>query len=137
MDEATDKFSEHAPHIAKQLTDKTKFLIKKVTHEAGKVVTVSRSAGPRAAVDYVATETKNLLLINSVKLWTGLNKFPPFHAVAEMTIPTAAHWSKKYNHAIKDMAGKGYSFVGYLPLIPIDGISKAFRQGDLMDKKSE
>ncbi|RHN69238.1 putative rubber elongation factor [Medicago truncatula] len=131
VDEATDKFSEHATHIAKQLTDKTKFLIQKVTHEAGKV------GRPRAAVDYVATETKNLLLINSVKLWTGLNKFPPFHAAAEMTIPTAAHWSKKYNHAIKDMAGKGYSFVGYLALIPIDDISKAFKKGEVKDKKSK
>lgn len=137
VDEATDKFSEHAPHIAKQLTDKTKYFIQKVTHEAGKVVSVGRSEGPRAAVDYVASETKNLLLINSVKLWTGLNKFPPFHAVAEITIPTAAHWSEKYNHAIKDMAGKGYSFVGYLPLIPINAISKAFKQGEVKDKKSE
>ncbi|XP_058787084.1 REF/SRPP-like protein At1g67360 [Vicia villosa] len=129
VDEATHKFNEHAPTIAKQLADKTKTLIQKATHEAGKAVNVAQSEGPRAAVQYVATESKNLLLINSVKLWAGLNQFPPFHAVAEMAIPTAAHWSEKYNHVIKAMAEKGYSFVGYLPLIPVDDISKAFKQG--------
>ncbi|KAL5075929.1 hypothetical protein RYX36_014913 [Vicia faba] len=129
VDEATHKFNEHAPTIAKQLADKTKTLIQKGSHEAGKAVNVAQSEGPRAAVKYVATESKSLLLINSVKLWVGLNQFPPFHAVAEMAVPTAAHWSEKYNHVIKAMAGKGYSFVGYLPLIPVDEISKAFKQG--------
>ncbi|CAI8598079.1 unnamed protein product [Vicia faba] len=129
VDEATHKFNEHAPTIAKQLADKTKTLIQKGSHEAGKAVNVAQSEGPRAAVKYVATESKSLLLINSVKLWVGLNQFPPFHAVAEMAVPTAAHWSEKYNHVIKAMAGKGYGFVGYLPLIPVDEISKAFKQG--------
>lgn len=129
VDEATHKFNEHAPTIAKQLADKTKTLIQKVTYEAGKAVHVAQSEGPRVAVEYVVTESKNLLLINSVKLWAGLNQFPPFHAVAEMAVPTAAHWSEKYNHVIKTMAEKGYKFVGYLPLIPVDAISKAFKQG--------
>ncbi|GAU16644.1 hypothetical protein TSUD_325940 [Trifolium subterraneum] len=136
VDEATHKFNEHAPHIARQLADQTKSLIQKVSYEAGKVASVGRSAGPRAAVDYVITESKNLLLINSVKLWTVLNQFPPFHAVAEMAIPTAAHWSEKYNHAIKAMTEKGYSFVGYLPLVPINELSKAFKRGEVKEKKT-
>jgi hypothetical protein len=137
VDEGIHKFNDHAPHIAKQLADRTKSLIQKVSYEAGKVVSVGRSAGPRAAVEYVVTESKNLLLINSVKLWTVLNQFSSFHAVAEMTIPTAAKWSEKYNHSIKAMTEKGYSFVGYLPLIPINDLSKAFRQGEVKEKKSE
>jgi len=134
VDEATHKFNEHAPAIAKQIADKAKTLIQKASHEAGKAVNVAQSEGPRAAVKYVATESKSLLLINSVKLWAGLNQFPPFHAVAEMATPTAAHWSEKYNHVIKGMAEKGYSFVGYLPLIPVDEISKAFKQGKVNKK---
>ena len=137
VDEATHKFNEHAPPFAKQLADQAKILIQKVTQEAGNVLSEGQSKGPRAAANYVATESKNVLLINSVKLWTGLNKFPPFHAVAEMAIPTAAYWSEKYNHVIKVMTEKGYSFVGYLPLIPIDKLSKAFRRGELKLKKSE
>ncbi|KAJ1410649.1 Rubber elongation factor [Sesbania bispinosa] len=137
VDEAIHKFDEHAPPFAKQLADKAKALIQKATNEAGKVVSEAQSGGPRAAVDYVATESKHFLLINSVKLWTGLNHFPPFHAVAEMAVPTVAHCSEKYNHVIKAMTDKGYSFVGYLPLIPIDEIAKAFKQGEANLKGDE
>ncbi|CAJ1851730.1 unnamed protein product [Sphenostylis stenocarpa] len=129
VDEATHKFDEHAPPVAKQLADQAKALIQKVTQEAGKVVSQAQSGGTRAAVHYVATESKHFLLINSVKLWNGLNHYPPFHALAEMAVPTAAHWSEKYNHVIKTMTQKGYCFIGYLPLIPIDEIAKAFKQG--------
>ncbi|XP_027334874.1 REF/SRPP-like protein At1g67360 isoform X2 [Abrus precatorius] len=128
VDEATRKFDEHAPPFAKQLADQAKCVIQKVTHEAGKFACEARSGGPRAAIHHVATESKHFLLINSVKLWNGLNHYPPVHALAEMAVPTAAHWSEKYNHVIKVMTEKGYSVVGYLPLIPIDEIAKAFKQ---------
>jgi len=129
VDEATQKFDEHAPPVAKQLANQAKGLIQKVANEAGKVAGEAQSGGPRAAVVYVATESKHFVLINSVKLWNGLNHYPPFHAIAEMAVPTAAHWSEKYNHVIKAMTQKGYCFIGYLPLIPIDEIAKAFKQG--------
>ncbi|KAL2332661.1 hypothetical protein Fmac_013874 [Flemingia macrophylla] len=130
VDEATHKFDEHAPPFAKQLADKAKGLIQRLAHGAEKVVSEAQSGGPRAAVHYVATESKHILLINSVKLWVGLNHYPPFHALADMAVPTAAHWSEKYNQVIKVMTQKGYSFVGYLPLIPTDEIAKAFKQGE-------
>ncbi|TKY47766.1 REF/SRPP protein [Spatholobus suberectus] len=137
VEEATHKFDEHAPPFAKHLADGAKCLIQKVTHEAGKVASEAQSGGPRAAVHYVATESKHFLLISSVKLWAGLNHYPPVHAWAEMAVPTAAHWSEKYNHVIKVMTEKGYSFVGYLPLIPIDEIAKAFKQGEANVKEDE
>nr|KYP75679.1 REF/SRPP-like protein At1g67360 [Cajanus cajan] len=110
VDEASHKFDVHAPPFAKQLADKAKSLIQKLTHEAEKV---------------------------AMKLWAGLNHYPPFHALADMAVPTAAHWSEKYNHVIKVMTQKGYSFVGYLPLIPIDEIAKAFKQGEANLKKDD
>ncbi|XP_050896016.1 REF/SRPP-like protein At1g67360 [Lathyrus oleraceus] len=128
VDEATHKFNEHALTIVKKLSNKTKTLIQKVTYEAMKAVNVAQFEGPREFVEYVATESKNLLLINSMKLWDGLNKFPSLHAATKMVIPTSAHWSKKYNHVIKAMDEKVYKFVGDLPLIHIDDISKAFKQ---------
>ncbi|XP_047159388.1 REF/SRPP-like protein At1g67360 [Vigna umbellata] len=128
VDEATQKFDEHAPPVAKHLANLAKSLIQKVANEAGKVAGEAQSGGPRAAVHYVATESKHFVLINSVKLWNGLDHYPPFHALAEMAVPTAAHWSEKYNHVIKAMTQKGYCFIGYLPLIPIDEIAKAFKQ---------
>ena len=130
VDEASHKFDEHAPSFAKHLADQAKGVIQKVTCEAGKVASEAQSGGSRAAVHFVATESKHFVLINSVKLWNGLTHYPPFHALAEIAVPTAAHWSEKYNHVIKAMTQKGYSFIGYLPLIPVEEIAKAFKQGE-------
>ncbi|KAK7246991.1 hypothetical protein RIF29_41865 [Crotalaria pallida] len=130
VDEATHKFNEHAPPLVKQVTNQAQVLIYEVSHKAEKVVNEVQSGGPRAAANYVAAESKQFLLIGSVKLWSGLNHYQPFHAMAKMAVPTAAHWSEKYNHVVKGIAGKGYSVSGYLPLIPIDEIAKAFKQGE-------
>ncbi|MQL41350.1 hypothetical protein EI012_25930, partial [Escherichia coli] len=84
VDEAAHKFDEHAPSFAKQVAYRVKDLTQKVAHEAGKVVSEAQCEGPRAAIHYVATESKQFVIINSVKLWNGLNHYPPFHALAEM-----------------------------------------------------
>ncbi|KAK7319043.1 hypothetical protein RJT34_03752 [Clitoria ternatea] len=130
VDEATHRFDEHAPPLVKQVTNQVKVLIEEVTHKAEKVVSEAQSGGALAAAQYVATESKHYVLIGSVKLWGVLNQCQPFHAVAELVIPTASHWSEKYNQVVKDMSQKGYAVVGYLPLIPIDDIAKAFKQGE-------
>ncbi|KAJ1407351.1 Rubber elongation factor [Sesbania bispinosa] len=109
VDEATHKFDEHAPPLVKQVASQAKGLIQEVTHKAEKVVSEAKSGGARGAAQYVATESKQFVLIGSVKLWVGLNHYPPFHAVAEMAVPTAAHWSGKYNQVVKDMTGKGFA----------------------------
>lgn len=137
MDEATHKFDEHAPPFAKLVASQARGLIEKVTDKAEKVVKEARTGGPRAAAQYAATESKQLVLTNTVKLWNVLNRYPSVHAVADMAAPTAAHWSKKYNHVIKDMTGKGYTIFGYLPSIPVDEISKAFKQEEPKMKGEE
>ncbi|KAK7280877.1 hypothetical protein RIF29_08423 [Crotalaria pallida] len=130
VDEAAHKFNEHAPPFAKHVAVQVKDLTQKVAQEAGKVASEVQCEGPVAAIHYVAKESKHFVLINSVKLWKGLNHIPPFHALAEMAVPTAAHLSEKYNHVIKTLTGKGYTLFAYLPLIPIDEIAKAFEQGE-------
>ncbi|KAE9607975.1 putative rubber elongation factor [Lupinus albus] len=128
VDEVAHKFNEHAPfakHVAVQVND----LTQKVAQEAGKVVSEVQCEGPVAAINFVTTESKHFVLINSVKLWNGLNHIPLFHALAEMSAPTIAYLSHKYNHVIKTMIGKGYILFLYLPLIPIDEVAKAFKQG--------
>ncbi|KAL1289798.1 REF/SRPP-like protein At1g67360 [Arachis stenosperma] len=129
VDDATHKFGEHAPSFAKQGASKARSLIQSLAHEAGRFASEVQCGGPRAAIHYVTRESKDLVLINSVKLWKGLNHFPPFHALADVAVPTAAHCSDKYNHIVKHLSGKGYPLSGYLPLIPVDDIAKAFRQG--------
>ncbi|CAI8616985.1 unnamed protein product [Vicia faba] len=97
VDEATNKFDECAPPFAKQVVNQAKGLIQEVTHKADKVVNEAQS---------------------------GLNHYALFHAVAELAIPTAARWSEKYNHVVKNISGKGYAVSGYLPLIPVDLLMK-------------
>ncbi|OIW14663.1 hypothetical protein TanjilG_33005 [Lupinus angustifolius] len=129
VDEATHKFNEHTPSFAKHVAVQVKDLTQKMAQEAGKILSEVQCEGPIAAIYYIATESKHFVLINSVKLWNKLNHIPPFHALAEMIVPTIAQLSQKYNLLIKTMTRKGYTFFAYLPLIPIDEIAKAFKQG--------
>ncbi|XP_015958003.1 REF/SRPP-like protein At1g67360 [Arachis duranensis] len=129
VDEASQKFEEHAPPLVKQVARQAKGLIEEVTQKAEKVVSEAQSGGAKAAAHYVAEESKHIVLTGSVKLWNGLNHYQLFHAVAEMAVPTAAHWLESYNHVVEDMTAKGYGVFQYLPLVPIDEIAKAFKQG--------
>lgn len=64
-----------------------------------------------------------------VSAWHALNRLPLFPQVAELLIPTAAHWSDKYNRAVSYMAEKNYTAAMYLPLIPKARIAKIFEEG--------
>ncbi|XP_057752644.1 REF/SRPP-like protein At1g67360 [Arachis stenosperma] len=130
VDEASQKFEEHAPPLVKQVARQAKGLIEEVTQKAEKVVSEAQSGGAKAAAHYVAEESKHIVLTGSVKLWNGLNHYQLFHAVAEMAVPTAAHWLESYNHVVEDLTAKGYGVFQYLPLVPIDEIAKAFKQGE-------
>uniref|UniRef100_A0A803M6N8 REF/SRPP-like protein n=1 Tax=Chenopodium quinoa TaxID=63459 RepID=A0A803M6N8_CHEQI len=128
VDVASAKFDEHAPPLAKQVVTQVNVVIDQTTQLAKEVVHQAQVGGPLAAAQYAANESKELVLCQSVKIWSKLDKFPPIHMVAEMTVPTAAHWSEKYNKTISELRGKGYDVFSYVPLIPIDEISKAFKQ---------
>lgn len=84
----------------------------------------AQTGGPRSAILYAATESKQLIFNQSVKLWVVLDQYHPIHKMAEKAAPTATYLSEKYNHTVK-----GYTVFGYLPLVPVDDISKAVKQG--------
>ncbi|KAH7570498.1 hypothetical protein ACOSP7_018691 [Xanthoceras sorbifolium] len=128
VDEASHKFDKYAPSLAKRVVGETQSLIEKASQKAQKLVSEAQAGGPRAAAHYAAAESKHFVLTNSVKAWDKLNHYALFHTMAEITVPTAAHWSEKYNHVVEDMNKKGYTVFGYLPLVPIDEIAKAFKQ---------
>ncbi|KMT07466.1 hypothetical protein BVRB_6g150840 [Beta vulgaris subsp. vulgaris] len=128
VDVASAKFSEHAPPLAKQVVTQVHIVIDHTTQIAKEVVHQVQVGGPLAAAQYAANETKELVLNQSVKVWSKLDDFPVFHMVAEMTIPTATHWSEKYNNVITNIRGQGYTIFSYVPLVPIDEISTAFKQ---------
>lgn len=62
----------------------------------------------------------------AVSAWRSLNQLPLFTQVAQIIVPTAAHWCEKYNGALTCAAQKGYTVSHYLPLIPIEKIAKVF-----------
>ncbi|KAM0962174.1 hypothetical protein ACFX13_021766 [Malus domestica] len=135
VDEATDKFDKHAPPVAKQVASQAHCLIQKAAEKGQKFVREAQTGGPRSAIHYAATEYKNFVLNQSVKLWVGLNTYPSIHRVAQKATPTAARWSDKYNHTVKGMTRKGYAIFGYLPLVPIDEISSAVKKREVEKKE--
>ncbi|KAK9276304.1 hypothetical protein L1049_005835 [Liquidambar formosana] len=129
VDEASNKFDEHAPPLAKQVVSQAQCMIQKASQKAQALVREAQVGGPRAAVHYAAKEYKQFLLDQVVRMWYALDQIPPFHKVAEMAVPTAAHWCEKYNYTVRDTTLKGCTVFGYLPLVPIDSIAKTFKQG--------
>ncbi|KAJ9709850.1 hypothetical protein PVL29_001363 [Vitis rotundifolia] len=130
VDEVSDKFDKHAPPVAKEVVGQAQCLVLKASKTAQTIVSEAKAGGPSAALQHAATEYKHFMLTQLVKLWFILNKVPLFHTVADLAVPTAAHWSDKYNHVVTDMSGKGYTIFGYFPLVPIDKIAKTFKQGE-------
>jgi len=130
VDEASHKFDEHAPPLAKHLVSKAHSFVQKASQKAEKLVNEAQTGGPRAAVHYAASEYKQFVVSQSVWMWVGLSRCPPFHKVAEKAVPAVATCSEKYNCVVKDMTQKGYPIFGYLPLVPIEEISKAVKKGE-------
>ncbi|KAM7269566.1 hypothetical protein ACFE04_025063 [Oxalis oulophora] len=128
VDEASHKFDEKAPPLAKRVVSQAHALLWVASEKAQKVVNEGRKAGPRAAMYCAAAETKEIILNTSVNIWVKLDKYSTVHSVAKMTVPTATHLSEKYNLVVKDMSQKGYRVFRYLPEIPIDEIAKVVKQ---------
>lgn len=121
--------------MAKQAASQAHVLIQKTAEKGQRFAREAQTGGPRSAIHYAATEYKQFVLNQSVKLWVGLNQYPSIHKVAEKVAPTAARWSDKYNHSVKDFTRKGYAIFGYLPLVPIDEIAKAVEKGEAKKKE--
>ncbi|XP_057539698.1 REF/SRPP-like protein At3g05500 [Amaranthus tricolor] len=64
----------------------------------------------------------------AVSAWRKLNRLPLFPKVAEVVVPGAALCSEKYNQTVKLGAEKGYRVANYMPLVPIEKISKVFEE---------
>ncbi|XP_030532502.1 stress-related protein [Rhodamnia argentea] len=66
----------------------------------------------------------------AVAIWRRLNGMPLFPQVAEIAVPTVAYWAEKYNRAVCYAAERDYPVSGYLPLVPLDRIAKAFDEAE-------
>lgn len=66
----------------------------------------------------------------AVSAWRSLNRLPVFHQVAQTMVPTAAHWTEKYNQAVSSSAEKGYALAEYMPLVPMERIAEVFGENE-------
>lgn len=123
IDEITIKFEERASPVAGQVHS----IVNKATQTAQELLHQAQVGGPSAAARYAASEAKELVLTGTVVVWTKLDRIAPFHAMA---VPTAAHWSERYNRLVTNMSRRGYAVFCYLPLLPVDDIAKAFKQAE-------
>nr|GMD98032.1 REF/SRPP-like protein At1g67360 [Ipomoea batatas] len=137
VDEAIEKFDEHAPPMAKKLVSQAHIVVQKASHVAQDLIQEAKVAGPRAAIYHAGTMSKQFGVSQFAVLWFHINLSPALHSIAEIATPTAAHWSEKYNELVKAMKAKGYDIFYYVPLVPVEEISKAYKQVEAAAAKKD
>lgn len=135
MDEATYKFNECAPPAAKSAALKAQLIANKASRLVQELVEEAKVDGPLAAVSHAGKISKDVAVSGVAVAWYKANHYPALHGVLEIVVPTATHWSEKYNSMVKDLAGKGYSLFSYVPLVPVEEMEKAYKQVEAADIK--
>ncbi|KAK4399606.1 REF/SRPP-like protein [Sesamum angolense] len=128
VDEATYKFDGRAPPAAKIAASKAQSIVKKASKVLQDLAEEAKVDGPLAAISHAGEISKHFAVDKLALVWYKANQYPALHGVFEMAVPTAAHWSDKYNKLVKEMSSKGYSFFNYVPLVPVEEMGKAYKQ---------
>lgn len=128
MDEASHKFDDRAPPMAKKAALTAHLLVKKASTTVEELADEAKVGGPLAVMSRASTISKNFVVNRLAVVWYKINQNPTLHGVSESAVPTATHWSEKYNGLVQDMRGKGYSLFYYAPCIPIEEMAKAYKQ---------
>ncbi|GAA0154203.1 hypothetical protein LIER_12257 [Lithospermum erythrorhizon] len=138
VDEAAHKFDEFAPPLAKKVVHELHTTVEKVSKLATNFVKEVQVSGPKAAISHAGELSKHFAVRKLAVAWYKIDHHPSFHGFAEMAVPTAAHWSEKYNKLIVDLTTNGYAIFSYLPLVPVEDMAKAYKQvGASVAKKDE
>ncbi|XP_071721908.1 stress-related protein-like [Rutidosis leptorrhynchoides] len=133
VDECLSEVDRHVPSLVKQATSQARAVAMEVQRAGVVDGTMSitkciyNNYEPFAKELYCRYEP--VAEQYAVMAWRGLNRLPIFPQVAEILVPTAAHWSEKYNQAVCSAGGSGYTVAEYLPLIPMEKIAKVFDEG--------
>ncbi|KAM7484071.1 hypothetical protein LguiA_000080 [Lonicera macranthoides] len=136
VNEATYKFDEQAPPLAKQVVSQVHSIVHKSSEIALSLAQEAKSGGPIAAIHYAGTVFKQSVPRQLAMVLYAFDKIPPpFDSMARNAAPAFANWSDTYNRAIKGMAAKGYTFFNHLPLVPIDEIAEEFNK--LVDAREQ
>lgn len=112
-----------APSVARSISDAG------IVNTASDLAKTAYSKAEPVAKD-LYTKYEPVAESYAVSAWKSLNRLPVFPQVAQIVVPTAAHWSQKYNKVVMHSAKKGYGIAEYLPLVPIEKIAKVFGEED-------
>ncbi|KAG6396428.1 hypothetical protein SASPL_142578 [Salvia splendens] len=128
VDEASLKFGECAPAAAKVAAIKAQSIAKEASRIVLELVEEAKVEGPVAAISHAGKISKDVAVSGLAMAWYKANQFPALHGVLEIAVPTATHWSEKYNSIVKDLGSKGHTVFSYVPLVPIEEMEKAYKQ---------
>ncbi|KAL1539254.1 hypothetical protein AAHA92_27894 [Salvia divinorum] len=134
VDEASLKLGECAPAAA----IKAQSIAKEVSRIVQELAEEAKVEGPIAAISHAGKISKDVAVSGLAMAWYKANQFPALHGVLEIAVPTATHWSEKYNSIVKDLASKGYTVFSYAPLVPVEEMEKAYKQVEAaVNKKTD
>lgn len=135
LDEAVHKFVKQAPALAKQVASQSCVVVQKVSQLTKAIVSETQTRGLSTAAIYVVNTSEIYLMEQAAKTWHTLTQVSPLNIVAELVVPTAAHWSDKYNQLVISMAQRGFFGFSYLPLVPVYIIAKASKMEEEVKKQ--
>lgn len=128
VDKAIHTFDECAPPAAKNAVLKGQLIVKKASQITQDLVKEAQVFGPLAAISYAGTMSKHFAVGQLAVVWYKVNQYPSLHGVSETAVAIAAHWSDKYNKLVIDLAAKGNNLFNYVPLVPVDEMTRAYKQ---------
>ncbi|XP_038682483.1 stress-related protein-like [Tripterygium wilfordii] len=130
VDESLSELDRYVPSLVKQVSSQARVVASEVQRagvvDASKIITrnVYTKYEPTAKELYGKYEP--MAEQYAVAYWRLLNRLPLFTQVAQIAVPTAAYWSKKYNRAVCYATERGHAAACYLPVIPVERIAKMF-----------
>jgi len=144
VDRSINEVQSHVPSLVKQVSSQAIVAAHSAPEVARSVASEVQSDGLVETASHIAktlytkyeptakelyTKYEPVAEEYAVLAWRALYKLPLFPQVAEILVPTAAYWSEKYNQVVMAAADRGYTVSYYMPLVPVERISKVF-EGD-------
>lgn len=112
---------------AKSAAIKVESIAKEALRLVQKLVEEAKVDGPVAAVGHAGRISKDVAVWGLAVASYKANQYSALKGVLEMVVPTATHFSQKYNRLVQDLGAKGYTVFTYVPLVPVEEIQRAYK----------
>lgn len=137
VDKILTKLYELSPTFVKVAISQVKIWIEIAKPIYNIFLTQVRLIGLKAAIHYMVTLYKPIVLPQIALFWYEFQKKPLVHFMAKFAIPIGTRVSEIYNKVIVYMSKKGYSIFGYFVEIPINEMAIAYKVVETAAKAAE